>query len=232
MDYGDLTIIIPTLNEGGNIGRLVRILAARYGRVHIIVADDGSRDRTREEVAKCMGTADVLFLDRRRAAVHGLTASVVDAALRARTDYIIVMDADFQHPPEVVGELYRKLLGGADLAIAVRTKVMGWSAYRRFMSRGIIVFSTIVFKLRRRPVVSDMMSGFFGIRTKLFKRLIKSRRDGFVMPGYKVLLDILRMDGSGIRMSEVPYSTFHARKYGKSKLRPARIADALRSVLR
>ena len=43
----NLSIIIPTLNEGQNIGRLIdRILTAPNNQIEIIVVDGGSKDNT------------------------------------------------------------------------------------------------------------------------------------------------------------------------------------------
>ena len=48
-EYSDLTVIIPTLNEEGNISSIIRELAKRYAGVHVIVSDDGSTDKTKKE---------------------------------------------------------------------------------------------------------------------------------------------------------------------------------------
>ncbi len=232
MDYGNLTIIIPTLNEAGNIGRLIKILSSSYPNAKIIVSDDGSHDGTKEEVTKYGKKADAILLDRSQKTVHGLTASVVDAATTVRTRYIIVMDADLQHPPEAVGKIYDKLLNGADIAIATRTSVENWSLYRKMVSLGITAIATMVFKARHKPVTRDMMSGFFGIRARLFKNLISRDIGGFIMGGYKVLLDTLRMVGDDTVIAEVPYSTFHSREHGRSKFKPNHMLETLRSIFR
>jgi hypothetical protein len=87
------------------------------------------------------------------------------------------------------------------------------------------------FVLRRKPTTSDMMSGFFGIRTALLKKVSRERHR-FVLGGYKVLLDIMRISGRGIRVSEVGYDTFSPRKAGKSKFKAKHMANTLTSVFK
>ncbi len=229
--YGNLTIIIPTLNEQGNIGRVIGRLDEMYPGVRIIVADDGSMDNTEKEVRAASKRIDVTFFDRRKMRVHGLTASVVDASLLARTDYIVVMDGDMQHPPELVGSMYRKL-SEYDIVIGVRIEVKNWGLHRIILSKGMAIISYTVFRARGKPVTRDMMSGFFGIRAGIIKGLARRRRKGFVMHGYKVLLDILRMADPGVSICEVEYSTFHRRLYGRSKLKIRRMIEVLESTFR
>ncbi|MEM3841627.1 MAG: glycosyltransferase, partial [Candidatus Micrarchaeaceae archaeon] len=205
--YSDLTVIVPTLNEKGNIGRVINALIKLYPGIHIIVADDGSDDGTIEEVAS-FRSKNVVLLNRKNKSIHGLTASVVDAATGVNTKYTVVMDGDMQHPPELVRDLYIKL-HSYDMVIGVRISVKNWGLHRVILSKGMAMLSYIVFAARRKPTTRDMMSGFFGIRTNVIKRIIKNRKSGFVMSGYKVMLDILRMAPPNLSLCEVEYSTFH-----------------------
>ncbi len=232
MDYNDLTIIIPTLNEEDSIGMLIRELKSRYRNAKIIVADDNSTDGTKRIViSMARRYGNVMFFDRKMKKEHGLTASVVDAATRVSTKYIVVMDGDLQHPPYIVKTLYGRL-SDYDIAVGIRRRVKNWGVYRMLLSKGITVITIFIFMLRRKKIVSDPMSGFFGIRTDVFKDIIRRNKGGFVAGGYKVLLDVLRMAGPEISISEVGYNTFHARRYGRSKLRPKHMMDVLRSALR
>ena len=135
--WRDTTIVVPTLNEEANIGRLLAMLLELYPGIHVTVADDGSTDRTgatvREEAAR---HASVALLDRASADVHGLTASVCDAALQVTTPYFIVMDGDLQHPPEKVKDLRASLAAGADVVVGRRDRVLvPWPTHRRKIGR-------------------------------------------------------------------------------------------------
>ncbi len=232
-EYSDLTVIIPTLNEEGNISSIIRELAKRYAGVHVIVSDDGSTDKTKKEAEKAIGELGgrAMFLDRRRAPTHGLTVSVIDAAMHAKTRKIIVMDADMQHPAENVKKICNAL-DSNDMAIGIRTSVKEWGLHRRILSKGINTISYTVFKLRGKPTCSDMMSGFFGIRTHLFQKVIRENRKGYVDKGYKVLLDTMRMLDKSVRIKEIGYSTFRDRRHGKSKLKIIHMLRVLNSTFR
>ncbi len=231
MDYRDLTIIVPTLNERYDIATLLGRLASLYNGVNVIVADDGSTDGTREAILRAHGRhPHVSLFERRGKPVHGLTASVVDAATHVNTRYMVVMDGDMQHPPEVVGRIYNSLTKGNSLVVGTRTHVRDWELDRRLISNGITALSLVVFTLKGRRTVRDMMSGFFGIETKLFKDAIRLHRERFVPTGYKVLLDILNTTDSGIRIDQIPYKTFHRRKHGKSKFSTRQAIDVLKSI--
>ncbi len=230
--FSGFTIIIPTLNEANNIGRLIAALAGRYKGVHIIVSDDGSRDGTREEVLEASGAnSNILLFDHSKFKEHGLTASVVDAARLVKTEYVIVMDGDLQHPPEVVGKIAAGLRK-SDLCIGVRTQVKNWGLHRIILSKGISYIVYLVFRIRGKATCSDMMSGFFGIRAEILERLARRNRKGFVLDGYKVLLDILRMLDKNARIFEVGYPTFHPRNEGRSKLRIKHMIEVLVSAFR
>jgi len=231
-DYLDLTIIIPVLNESQTINILVRRLLERYRNCSVIVTDDGSTDGTKEIVKKISGkNKKVQLLDRANEPEHGLTASVVDAALRVKTGKIIVMDGDLQHPPEKVGAIY-KALDDNDLVVAVRTHIKNWNLHRKIISKSVSSFVYFVMKLRNKQVCNDILSGFFGIKSDLFKSIIKKGKRQFVGGGYKVLLDILRMSDTKLTMAEVEYHTFHKREYGKSKASIKQFIAVMRSTLR
>jgi dolichol-phosphate mannosyltransferase len=231
-DYSDTTVIIPTLNEEGSIGKLLKQLLKMYAGIHIIVADDGSTDSTIVVVRRIMARhSRVKFLDRSAEKKHGITASVIDASLIVNTKKIVVMDGDMQHPPEKVGKLI-KALDQSDIAIGCRTRIRKWGFHRKILSKGITLIAVASFKLRGKRTTSDMMSGFFGIRTRLLGSIVAGRRSEFVDTGYKVLLDILRVAGNDVKISEVPYSTFHDRTKGRSKFKPRHMVTTLVSALR
>lgn len=231
-DYSDTTVIAPTLNERENIGPFLRKLTSMYPNILVIVPDDGSVDRTQDEIKKAASkNRNIRFLDRSGKGVHGVTASILDSALLVTTDKIVSMDADFQHPLGKVGGIIAAL-DRYDMVVGVRTGLPQRGLWRRVMSRTISLIAATVFRLRGKPTCSDMASGFFGIRTKLLKALIASDRSAFVEPGNKTLLDIFRIIGNGRRIGEVGYADFPERLRGKSKMKAMHIPRALMSVFK
>ena len=216
-DQNSSTVILPTLNEAENIKQVISGLLEECPDSEIIVADDGSVDGTDVIVRRMSKTERrIIFLDRKNRKEHGLTASVIDAVLIAKKGKIVVMDADLQHPVNKVNDLFDRL-EDSDIVIGVRSSVKNWSIGRMIISRGMESAAYYCFKMRGKRTCSDMMSGFFAMRSSIFKRIILENREMFIGRGYKILLDILRLSPPDIRISEVRYSAFHMRKKGRSK---------------
>ena len=104
-----LSIVVPTKNELGNVAALIERLETVLPTVAMeIVFVDASKDGTAaliEERAR-VSERDILVLrqrpERRRS---GLGAAVVQGLRAARGSWVCVMDADLQHPPELIAEL-------------------------------------------------------------------------------------------------------------------------------
>lgn len=214
MSFYDTALIIPTFNEGKNIQQLLMHLMQQYPSVNIIVSDDGSTDGTREIINNISGC---ILLDRGDEPVHGLTVSVLDAVKLAQTDYCVVMDGDGQHPPEKVGEIIEKLRGGADVVVGSRDKIPNWRLDRRIMSMGATFLGRLALFVRGAPRCSDVMSGFFGVKRELMAGYIESDYDAFVLEGYKVLFDLLKLLPGNTVIDTVGYD-FGERGGGESKI--------------
>ena len=219
MRYDEFTVILPTLNEKETIGTLIQRLLLSYEGISILVSDDGSVDGTPEIVRRISRrNRRVSFFDRRGAGLkRGLTASAVDGIRDSRTRYCIVMDADLQHPVEVVGKVAAKLAAGDDLVVAVRADVRKWEVHRKIISKVLIWIGYGILVATGRSRCDDIFSGFFGVDRRLFVKTYKENRGRFVDGGYKILFDFMKCVGNKeMSVGEVPYS-FGVRKYGASK---------------
>ena len=219
MNYGNFTVVLPTLNEAETVGALIRRLAKSYPGIRIIVVDDGSTDSTKSIVyTASRRNGNIRLLDRSKSRVEkGLTASVADGIIKSRTRFAIVMDADMQHPTGTIKEMARELGTGRDLVVATRASVKGWALHRKLISKTLMLvgYAALAIKGGERP--GDIFSGFFGIDRRLFSRVYNSNRGRFVGGGYKVLFDFLKSVRHGsISIGEVPYS-FGLRSHGASK---------------
>lgn len=226
-----LSIVLPTYNESKNIREMVRRLAALLGqsygeRYEIIVVDDDSPDRT-WEVAQNLAPEYPCLKVMRRQGERGLSTAVIRGWQAARGDVLGVIDADLQHPPEVVLGLTQAMTRGADVAVASRHieggGVSDWSLMRRIVSRtaqliGLVVLPGVVSK------VSDPMSGCFLIR--------RSAIEGTVLSpvGYKILIEVLGR-GRCRWIDEVPY-VFRERIEGESKATRAVYVEYLHHLIR
>ena len=206
------TLVIPTLNEVGNITTVLDRATAALTNVsvpwNILVVDDQSADGTAQAVQRYSeSNARVLLVVRK--GQRGLAGAVTFGWAHTDADLLGVMDADLQHPPEVLPQLVAAITAGADLAIASRYATSGsvgnWNWARKFISRAAVLISRPV----QRQSVKDPMSGFFVVRRECIAGL------EFQPTGFKLLLEIL----SKARLNsvvEVPF-TFAARHSGSSK---------------
>ncbi len=223
--HRDATVIIPTYNEAGNIGRLIDKLLKLYPGIKIIVADDGSKDGTQQIVKQ----KKVILLDRSRKRVKGLTAAVIDALQLVKTKLVVVMDADFQHPPENVGEIIKKL-SRYELVIGARKSTKGWTMLRKLISFGGTLLANTRLLLSGKKLVFDPMSGFFGAHTELFKSVVKTHRSGYIGEGFKVLFDTLKHLPLSVKLGYVEFD-FGLRTAGESKINKKHIICLLKSLV-
>jgi dolichol-phosphate mannosyltransferase len=221
------TIILPTLNEGDNIEAMVETLATLYPKAHVLVMDDNSRDGTVEKARRFSDPPYSVEAVTRDPRDKGLTASVIDGIMRTRTDYFVVIDADFQHPPEAIAGVMASLKGGDDLTIGVREDKMNLMFFRKLASGGAHGLAKAYLTVKGQPVSKDTMSGFFGGRTDIFQRVIAENGRKFERRGFKVLFDLLKFAPRDIKVGETLF-TFNARRGGESKLTSRIILSILR----
>lgn len=223
----DASIVIPTFREHDNLQRLLPTLfdiLHQAGRTaEVVVVDDDSRDGT-EELCRRLSTDHPLRLYVRRGE-RGLATAVLRGLQLASGNVLVVMDADFSHPPEAVPALIAAAESPqCDLAIGSRYVAGGaldpnWSWFRRINSKvaGLLA--------RGLTDASDPMAGFFAIRRDTLARA-KTLRP----LGYKVLLEII-IRCNCRQVVEIPI-TFQDREVGESKLSLAQQGLYLRHLAR
>ncbi|HEX3754398.1 MAG TPA: glycosyltransferase family 2 protein [Rhizomicrobium sp.] len=209
-----LSIVVPTYKERGNVAELVRRLDLALAGLHweAIFVDDNSPDRTWQTV-KEIAAADQRVRCLRRVGRRGLAGACIEGMASSSAPYVAVMDADLQHDEKVLPQMLARLTGeGADLVAGTRY-IQGGSAQTFSQGRGAI--SRLATWLTRRLTgtgLSDPMSGFFMMRRDRFEEIAPS-----LSPvGFKILLDIAMTAGERLRVAEQPYS-FGMRFEGQSK---------------
>ena len=207
-----ISVIIPTYNEKDNLVPLVEKLHSVLSgyKYEVVLMDDNSRDGTIELAESLAAKYPVRIIVRK--GVRGLAVSVADGFKAAKGDYFVVMDADLQHPPELIPSLAQTLEDGADMAVASRYVKGGgmenWSTTRKIISKGAIMISHILLPASR--TVKDITSGFFALKREVVE-------DVELKPiGWKILLEALYM-GKTQKVVEVPF-IFALRTKGTSKL--------------
>jgi dolichol-phosphate mannosyltransferase len=207
-------LVVPTLNEADNIGPLLDSVQEALESVSnpytIIVADDGSTDRT-QDIVRDYARSDSRIRLLTRKGQSGLAGAILHGWAHSDADLLGVMDGDLQHPPALLPSLLEAVSDNADIVIASRyakeNGIQGWNPVRATISR----LSTLATRplLRNTHGVTDPMSGFFIVRRECIQGLT------FQTQGFKLLLEIL-VRGHIDQAREVPYR-FGLRQAGKSK---------------
>lgn len=210
-----VSVVIPTRNEAGNIGPLVRrITDAAADIVEEIIFVDDSDDKTPQVIDRvATGSQLPVRLIHRRPGSRdgGLGGAVIQGISEAKCDWVLVMDGDLQHPPEVVPDLVNAMNEGADVAIASRRhaglRAANAGPFRRFVTSLASSVTKAVFPMRLTDV-SDPLTGFF---------LVDRRRipAGLRPDGFKILLEIL-VAGEKLEAVEIGFD-FGDRVSGRSK---------------
>ncbi len=117
-----LSVVVPAYNEAGSLPLLferLRGVLEPMGPYEVVVVDDGSRDGTIDFLRRAEAEhREIRYLSFSRNFGHqnALRAGLVEA----RGDCVITMDADLQHPPELIPELFAAWRAGADVVYTVR----------------------------------------------------------------------------------------------------------------
>src|SRR5713101_1877061 len=141
VNYKKFALVVPTLNEAENIVTVLDRAREALSQLplcsEILVVDDGSTDGTAEIVRRYSKRhAGISMVERH--SQKGLAGAITYGWEHSDADLIGVMDADLQHPPELVPELVNRVCQGSDIAIASRylqaDSMAGWNLPRRVIS--------------------------------------------------------------------------------------------------
>ncbi|HIK44480.1 MAG TPA: glycosyltransferase [Leptolyngbyaceae cyanobacterium M65_K2018_010] len=226
-----LSLVIPTYNEGQSLGALLEALGQLLdevlpGRYELILVDDDSPDLTWQQGLALADRYPQLRVIRRQAE-RGLSSAVIRGWQVAQGQILGVIDADLQHPPEILKSLLEAMAQGADLAVASRHVEGGgvseWSLARRVLSRGAQIIGLLLLPAVVGRV-SDPMSGYFLVQRRAIAGPVLNPK------GYKILLEVLGR-GQIQAITEVGY-VFQERQEGRSKVTWRQYLDYLHHLLR
>jgi dolichol-phosphate mannosyltransferase len=227
----DCLVVLPTLDEAGNIATVLRGIRAAAPNVDVLVVDDGSTDGTADRAAALgreLGNIRVL----RRVGERGLGPAYragFRTGLADGYDALVEMDADLSHDPSALPALVAAVAGGADLAIGSRYvpggDTPGWSPRRRLLSRAGGWYARTLLRLP----VRDVTSGFRAYRASLLRAI---DLDTVTSTGYSFQIEMTaRARQAGAAITEVPV-VFRERTAGTSKMTGAIVREALFMVTR
>jgi len=213
-----LSVVVPSFNEAENIAALLadiyaNLLPALGESFEVIVVDDDSPDQTWQVAAGLTESLPNLRVLRRHSE-RGLASAVIRGWQAARGEYLGTINADFQHPPQVLARMCA-LADKADLVVASRYcedgSVGDWGLYRRMASRAAWLLGRLMVPAIFRRV-TDPLSGCYLVRRSAIAGVV------FHPAGYKTLIEILA-SGRVSTIAETGYC-FERRRAGESKALP------------
>ena len=166
-----LSVVLPAYNEELMVGKTCRVLhevLAEAGiSYELVVVDDGSKDKTWEEITKA-GEKDGNVLGVHFSRNFGKEAAIYAGLQNAEGDYVVFMDADLQDPPALLPEMFGYIDEGYDSVATRRVNRKGeppirsWFARRFYhminrMSKTEIVDGARDYRLMTRQFVDSVL---------------------------------------------------------------------------
>lgn len=131
-----VSLVLPVFNEEQVLPELLRRLALLLeqldpaGRWEVIFVNDGSSDRTRQLIEQaCQSERRLRLINLSRNFGHQI--AITAGVDRAEGEAVVIMDADLQDPPELVGEMLQRYSEGYDVVYAVRRQRQGEGWFKR-----------------------------------------------------------------------------------------------------
>jgi len=175
-----VSVIMPTLNEGGHIQDLIRAIFReltenQISDFELIVVDDDSPDLTWEKAGQTPGIDSTKVRVLRRMENHGLTASIRDGIAASKKEVIVWLDCDFSQPPEKIAQMLYMLGQGYDVVVNSRF-VIGGGEERTGKGGPIqLILSKILnwgIRFMLTPSFSDYTSGFVAVKRPVLEKFI------------------------------------------------------------
>ena len=211
----ELTVVVPTFNERGNIEPLVEKLERVLAGIswEAIFVDDDSPDDTAAAV-RDVARRKPYIRCLQRIGRRGLSTACIEGMLASAAPFVAVMDADLQHDEALLPAMLTALKS-EELDIVVGSRyAAGGSLGEWDKSRARI--SDFAGRLARLVVKADLhdpMSGFFMLTRPAFESALRQLSG----QGFKILLDIFASAEKPLAFKELPYQ-FRNRLHGESKL--------------
>lgn len=165
-------IIVPCYNEEEGLPTFIQETEKIVSNIpeysfHYIFIDDGSRDKTLavlKTICREHPLADYIALSRN----FGKEGAMYAGLQHAKGDYIIIMDADLQHPPSLIPDMIDGINEGYDCCAAIRTTRTGESKIRSMFSRAFyrisngisenkLAYGAVDFRIMSRQMVTAIL---------------------------------------------------------------------------
>lgn len=154
-----ISILIPSYNEEKNIGliyeKIREVLALVWNyRYEIIFIDDGSTDKT-EEMLNALANQDERLKYVQFSRNFGKESAISAGLDIANGEAVITIDADLQHPVELIPEFIKRWEEGSDVVVGVRNKNQGEGLVKKFGSFMFYKIMNVIGETKITPRATD-----------------------------------------------------------------------------
>lgn len=167
-----VSVVIPAKNEAEGLRRVLPGLLEHHPTAEVIVVDDGSSDET-DRIARSFGAKVVS-----NPYSMGNGAAVKQGVRAAGGDVVVLMDADGQHDPALIGRLLDRLDEGFDMVVGARSS-SGQAGFHRGLANR---FYNRVASWMTGHRIEDLTSGFRAARRARFVEFLHLMPNGFSYP--------------------------------------------------
>jgi glycosyltransferase involved in cell wall biosynthesis len=209
-----VTFVVPAFDEEDSIeGVVSRLSSLEIGvPLEIIVVDDGSTDGTAQVLEKLARKYERLTV-LRHARNKGYGAALKTGFARAKSEVVVITDADGTYPEHKIGELLARIDDGADMAVGAR---IGAEVNIPLARRPAKAFLRVLASYLAETEIPDLNSGLRAMRRDLVMRYRPILPQGFSFTT-TITLAALTND------HRVDYVTIdYKKRAGRSKIRPIR----------
>lgn len=216
LEAGKVLVIIPAYNEEKTIGDVVRGVRKLHPQFQVLVMNDGSDDRTRNE-AESAGASVISLPFNTRGTAAMLAAYLV--ALEGSYDYVAKIDGDGQHKPDDIVRVLAPLYNGeADIIVGSRYLIDKHESDSVTKIVGRVFSSFIVDKLSGNIGISDVTSGFRAWNSKALRVIVDTYLHKRPLPNTSVtwIVETMIATRKGLRIEEIPVEVM-PRVCGRSK---------------
>jgi dolichyl-phosphate beta-glucosyltransferase len=188
-----ISVIIPCYNEEKiiyqNVIKVFNYLKEKFKNFEIIVVNDGSNDRTIEELRKLENFIPIKIIDNKKN--QGKGKAVKDGILKSNCDVIMFVDADLPVRVEEIERFFNEIKKGYDIVIASRflpgaKLIIPAKWYRKLAERIFMILRMIILNTFE---IKDTQCGFKMFRGEVAKKIFsKSKIDGFAFESEIIFL--------------------------------------------
>jgi len=211
--YKEKKIIVITggHNEEGKIGRVINKIPSFVDEV--VAIDDGSTDKTQEEIKRSKAT---LLVNKKNMGAGFVLRRGMNYAIKNEYDIVVIVAGDNQDDPKEIIGLIEPIIEGCDVVQGSRylNGIKDVPIFRKITTK----LFTLFFRLNTGIKLTDASNGFRAYKASFLKKIDFSAEwlNKYELEPY-ILIQAIK---KGYKIKEVPVNKHYNRRDGYSKMRP------------